>query len=272
MHLLEALQKLYPESSKNTLKSWIEQKRVEINGKLALHGNIEVDLDTEITLGNRNLRKIEGVEIIYKDPHLIAIYKPRGLLTVSTDFETERTAHAILKRNFKNVFVVHRLDQETSGVMIFALTEQTMKGLKELFYHHDISRKYVAIVEGEVEEDAGTWDSYLIEDKYYKVHETSNKEQGERAITHWKVLRKNKNHTRLELTLETGKKNQIRVHCKSAGHLIVGDQKYGAKKSHVKRLCLHAQKLAFIHPITQKPLTFESPAPGIFTQLVADNQ
>lgn len=269
--LLEALSQLAPQSSKTTLRSWLKDGRVEIDGKMQKIGSTPVTAGQTITVGAKPQRALEdGLKIIYEDDHIVAIDKPEGMLSVSTDFEKGRTAHALLKNKYRprKVYVVHRLDQDTSGVMIFALNEKTKELLKKTFEKHDIERSYTAIIEGQLEEPKGTWKCLLLEDENYFVRRTTNPEKGKMAITHYEVEATNDRFSRLKLTLETGRKNQIRVHCQLAGHPIVGDNKYDAVENPIRRLCLHAHLLAFEHPITHKQLRFESPVPEKFKRVV----
>lgn len=268
--LLEALGQLSPKSSKTTLRSWLKEGRVSIDGKMQKIGATPLTTGQTVTVSAKPRVTEEGLRIIYEDDHIVAIEKPEGMLSVSTDFEKGHTAHAILKNKYRprKVFVVHRLDQDTSGVMIFALNEKAKDLLKKIFEKHDIERSYTAIIEGQLEEDTGTWKCLLTEDANYFVKKTSNPEKGKLAITHYEVQAKNEKFSRLKLTLETGRKNQIRVHCQLAGHPIVGDNKYDAVENPIRRLCLHAHLLAFTHPITKKQLRFESPVPESFKRVI----
>jgi 23S rRNA pseudouridine1911/1915/1917 synthase len=268
--LFDALIHLSPESSKTNLRSWLKEGRVTVDGEPVKISASLVRKGQVVALGEKARFTSRGnVRILYEDRHIAVIDKPGGLLSVSTNFETGDTAHAILKDHYKpkRVFVVHRLDQDTSGVMMFALSEEARDKLKETFEKHDIERAYTAIVEGAVNPPKGTWESYLYEDAAYVVHSIEDKEVGKLAITHYEVQYVFKRYTTLVLKLETGRKNQIRVHCKDAGHPIVGDKKYGAKSNPIKRLCLHAHLLAFKHPITNKELRFESKLPEEFDKL-----
>jgi len=269
MLLLESLALLSPNSSKNTLRSWIKEGRVQVDHRVIKQPNKEINAGQLIEVGQRKKFIQEGIEILYEDNDLVIIDKPSGLLSVSAAYEKGDTAHAVLKNHFhpKRVYVVHRLDQDTSGVMVFALNEKTCTELKKLFAAHDIQREYAAVVEGKMSEGQGTWESYLYEDKNYHVYETEDKDSGEKAITHFKIKKASRKYTWLLLKLETGKKNQIRVHCEAAGYPVVGDKKYGAKSNPIKRLCLHAQLLAFKHPITKKNVKCESPTPPEFFNL-----
>lgn len=267
--LLEALKLLSPDSSMSTIRSWLKEGRVTVDGKTCKISKFAVEKDQTIEVGKRNKTIDEGIEILYQDHHIVVIVKPEGLLSVSTDFEKNRTAHKVLKKHLypKQVSVVHRLDQDTSGVMLFALDEKSKETLKNTFEKHAIERKYVAVVEGNIEDQQGTWDSFLFEDKNYLVHSTTNPSKGKQAISHFEVLEKSKNFSMLNVTLETGKKNQIRVHCKDAGHPVIGDTKYGATSNPAKRLGLHAYHLAFNHPITGKKIRFSIPFPATFSRL-----
>ena len=191
------------------------------------------------------------------------------MLSVATAFDKTNTAHSVLKAQFKprQVYVVHRLDQDTSGVMLFALKENCFEAMKKIFEKHDIDRVYYAIVEGNLDSSSGTWQSYLYEDANYHVHSTTSAQTGELAITHYEVKAANKHYSLLELKLETGRKNQIRVHCQQAGNPVVGDKKYGATKNPLKRLGLHAYMLAFVHPSTHKKKIFTSPLPEVFLKI-----
>jgi 23S rRNA pseudouridine1911/1915/1917 synthase len=267
--LLEALGKFSPKSSKTTLRCWLKEGRVFVDERVQKIATSPVEAGQVITLGVKEKVYEGGLKILYEDSDLVVIEKPAGLLSVSTAFQKTDTAHSILKKKYRptKVYVVHRLDQETSGVMLFALSEEAFLGLKDLFADHTIERAYCAVVEGNMEESSGTFSSYLLEDKNYVVHEV-NSSKGQLAITHYEVEASNKRYSWLNLRLETGRKNQIRVHCQSAGHSIAGDKKYGAKTSPIKRLCLHAYYLAFEHPITHKKMEFESPIPKEFYKIL----
>jgi len=264
MNLLEALQKLYPDSSKTTLRQWLKHGRVSVNGEVEKLGSRKIGPSDELRVGKKGRSE---VPVLYEDQHLIVIDKPSGMLSVSTNFTKEGTAHAFVKERQpgKKVYVVHRLDQHTSGVMLFALSEKGYTALKALFKNHDIERKYLGIVEGNVPDRCGTWESSLYEDKNYIVRSSSN--IGERAVTHYRKIAGIKSYSLIEFTLETGKKNQIRVHAADAGHPIAGDKKYGAGSNPVQRLCLHAFTLNFLHPVSKKRMRFHSPPPKCFQQL-----
>lgn len=270
MSLVDALAHLAPKSSKTTLREWIREGRVLVDGAIERKQPTKLQPGQTVSLGPKVRFLESGVRLLYEDKDLLAIEKPRGLLSVASNFEKGDTAHGVLKRAYKpnQVHVVHRLDQDTSGVMLFALSEAGRDGLKDLFLTHDLQRQYIAIVEGHLEEKQGTWTSYLYEDPLYKVHETDDPSKGQIAITHYQVEATSRKCSRLRLTLETGRKNQIRVHCQKAGHPIVGDAKYGAKTNPINRLALHSARLELFHPITGKKLVFISNVPEAFKKLV----
>ncbi len=256
--LLQALQALLPECSNNSLRQFIQDGRVLVDGAVAKRLNVTLIPGQTVSFSERRVKYELDLKIVYEDKHLVVIEKPSGLLSVRTAYETEQTAHNILKDRYRaKVFVVHRLDFETSGLMIFARTEEAFYPLKEELFQRHVKRDYIAVVEGHLE-GAGTWECHLYEDKAHNMHVRPD---GELAITHYKVLSHTNGFTRLSCSLETGKKHQIRIHAREAGHPVAGDARYGATTNPFDRLALHAEKLTFCHPITRKTLSFSSPAP-----------
>jgi 23S rRNA pseudouridine1911/1915/1917 synthase len=270
LELLNALITLFPSSSKTTLRSWINSGRVFVDGIQVKSVKYVVAQGQAISIGQKTRLVENTFPILYSDDSLVVIDKPAGLLSVSTAFEKTETAFAYLKRKYhpRMVYVVHRLDQETSGVMVFALSEKCLEKLKKTFEKHAIERRYTAIVEGIPTPKKGTWQSYLYDDPNYVVRVTNDAEEGELAITHYRVKVTHRALSWIDCTLETGKKNQIRVHCQQAGHPIVGDKKYGSTCNPLKRLGLHAHTLAFEHPMTGKAMHFTSPIPESFYKLL----
>lgn len=266
--LLEALKEGFPDSSTNTLRSWVKDLRITVGKKPGFNVQQIVQPGQKIALGKRKVYMEEGIEILYEDDHMIALYKPSGVLSVATDYDVTNNVHSFLKKRFNNrrVYPVHRLDREASGVMVFAYSDKAQYELKKQFEEHSILRQYIAIVEGELEPKQGTWQTHLYEDGAYYVRSVSDPSLGELATTHYKVIKRYKNTSSLLVTLETGKKNQIRVHCKEAGHPILGDKKYGSSLEQAGRIALHAYKLGIEHPILKKPMTFEKAAPSVFSR------
>jgi len=211
-----------------------------------------------------------GLTILYEDRDIIVIDKSSGLLTVKAKYEKEKTAHHILtnyirKGSFKStkqVFVVHRLDRDTSGVLVFAKSFKAKENLK--LQWKSVKKKYLAMVHGILTEKSGIITSYLSENEDYEVSSVKDSRKGELAKTRYKVLKEAKRFSLLEIELLTGKKNQIRVHFSEKGHPLVGDDKYGKKGEPKSRLALHSHYLTFRHPHSGKELTFEAEVPGFF--------
>ncbi len=267
--ILEFLHEQFPDSSLNTLRAWIRAGRVTMNGKAAGKANVRVSAGSVVSIGPKVNFLRKGVKVLFEDDDLIVLEKPEGLLSVATDIDNTTSLHCILKRRFhkQRVFPVHRLDRETSGVMIFAYTDFTRKRLKEQFEQHRIEKTYYAIVEGKLAAPTGTWESFLEEDPFYSVSSTTQPGAGKLAITHYEVVSGDKWASLLRLRPVTGKKHQLRVHCKEAGHPIFGDKRYGTGKDPLERLCLHAQTIVFTHPVTEKKMRFEVPLPQAFHKL-----
>jgi tRNA pseudouridine32 synthase/23S rRNA pseudouridine746 synthase/23S rRNA pseudouridine1911/1915/1917 synthase len=267
--LLEAVKKLLPDSSKTTHRSMVEQKRVSVDGYRITDVRAQVASSAIVQIWKKNINLDLDVDLLYEDNDILVILKPAGLLSVEAGYETEATAHEVLKKVYRpgRIFVIHRLDREVSGIMMYARTEDALWKFKELLQKRLIKREYVAIVEGIVKEDEGVWKSYLTEDEEYVVHSSLEEGTGEYAETHFKVLKRAKGKTELLITLKTGRKNQIRVHSASFGYPIVGDKKYGAKTDPVNRLCLHSALLEFEHPNKLKKMKFEQPLPEEFLKL-----
>jgi 23S rRNA pseudouridine1911/1915/1917 synthase len=270
--LLDVLRDLVPGASNRTLRQVLEQGRVRVNGEVCKVAKRSVTPEDAVEIGDRTTpaRVMPGLEIIFEDTDLLVVHKPAGLLTVATPHEKEHTAYLYLQLYLKQrepkkrLFIVHRLDKFVSGLLVFAKSEVIKSKLQELFQRHDIQRKYWAIVEGQVARDSGTIESRLAEDTTRRMHSTQDRTHGKQAITHYRVLRRFPRLTALEVTLETGRKNQIRVHLSESGHPIVGDRAYGSNIDPMGRMGLHAFCLGFIHPTKRTPLLFETDPPPEF--------
>ena len=214
------------------------------------------------------------IKLVYEDNDIIVINKGSGILSVSTDNVKDGTAYSILRDYLKKkdprlmLFVVHRLDRDTSGMMMFAKNVEAKEAMQHNWNNMVLGRRYVAVVEGKVEQEEGVVKSYLAETSQFEVYSTQNPDEGQLAITRFKRLQCNNGYSLMELSLDTGRKNQIRVHMKDLGHPIVGDRKYGAKASPIHRLGLHARTLHFAHPVTKKEMLFETPIPSRFLSLL----
>lgn len=213
--------------------------------------------------------KKDRLDILFEDKNLLVINKPAHLLTISTDNEKERTLfHKVyLYCNKKNqkVFIVHRLDKDTSGLIIFAKNEKVKNLLQKNW--DSVKRGYIAIVDGIIENKEKTLKNYLAETKTLMTYVTDSK-NGKIALTHYRKVRTNKLYSLLDIEILTGRKNQIRVQLNEIGHPILGDRKYGNGKDPIRRLCLHAYKLEFTHPITNEVLKFETDVPNSFVNLI----
>jgi tRNA pseudouridine32 synthase/23S rRNA pseudouridine746 synthase/23S rRNA pseudouridine1911/1915/1917 synthase len=209
---------------------------------------------------------------------MLVVDKPAGLLTVGTWANKFKTAEYILTdhvrkgclKSRKRIFVVHRLDQWTSGVLVFAKSEKVKSYLQAQW--KGTEKKYLAVVYGHLAQKEGIITSYLSENKTYGVYSTTDATKGKLAHTAYKVLKETKRYSLLEITLLTGRKNQIRVHMADEGHPIVGDRKYGKIRDGYERLALHSKSISFKHPTSGEPMTFESKVPNYFNRLIANIQ
>ena len=216
-----------------------------------------------------------GVEILYEDDDILAVDKPAGLLTVGTPTEKTKTALAILTdyvrkgnpKSRRQIFTVHRLDQWTSGVLIFAKSQDIKDRLQDRW--KDIEKKYVAVVYGRLSPKEGIITSYLAENKAFVVYSTTDAAKGKLAQTAYKVLSDNAEFSLLEIKLLTGRKNQIRVQMADKGHPVLGDRKYGKKEDEFRRLALHSKSIVFKHPLSGETITIEAPVPIYFKELMA---
>lgn len=266
--LIEFLKKTFSNLSKNSVKSLLHNEKVFVNGNMTTKYNYELNIGDVVEIREKVAKNID---IIYEDKDIIVINKPSGLLTVATEKEKNKTAYHLvmeyLKKKNKNnrIFIIHRLDKDTSGIIMFAKNERA----KHLYQDNwnDIVKKrcYYAVIDGKMENKEGTIKSYLKENgnMVYSVKDRS----GKIAITEYKVLKERKNISLLDINLKTGRKNQIRVHMKENKTPILGDLKYGEKSKLINRLALHAYKLELINPITKKLLTFEVNMPNEFKTL-----
>ena len=215
-----------------------------------------------------------GLALLHEDRDLIVVDKPAGLLTISTEREKSRTAYFILTdyvrkgiaKSRNRIFIVHRLDRETSGILIFAKNEAAKFRLQSQW--QDTKKKYLAVVHGRCEKRAETITTYLAENRAHGVYTTSDASKGKLSHTAYQVLKETKDFSLLEVDLLTGRKHQIRVHLAAIGHPVVGDQRYGKKDKAHDRLALHARSISFTHPFSGEPLTFATKVPAYFISLV----
>lgn len=263
--------------SRNSVKSLLAHRQVMVNNEITTQFNQELKANDLVTInsgrGNIELSHPK-LSIIFEDAHLIIVEKKEGLLTVSTGDNDETTAFSILRTHVKKsspnnrIYTVHRLDRETSGILMFAKSREVQLILQENWHRIITRRVYLALVEGNVEKEQDTIVTWLTEnEKSLKIHSSESDNGGQQAVTHYRRIKSNENYSLLEIELETGRKNQIRVHMQGIGHPIVGDKKYGGGFSQIGRLGLHARVLAFYHPITLGEVSFETIVPRNFLSI-----
>lgn len=277
--LLASLFTAWPDEKKKQIRTWLKFQAITINGRpvsqfdhpLSPGDMVSVRSDRFAT---PKTRLSSGLKIYFEDAHLLVVEKPSGLLSIASPAEPEKTAYFQLTeylrqahpRSNQRVWIVHRLDRETSGLMVFAKTAAAKEQLQSQW--DSFEKKYEAVVEGTPSSSKGVWKSDLDETNPHHVHVRPRSERTRHAVTHYRVLKKSPQRSLMELTLETGRRHQIRVHLAHAGCPVVGDEKYGAKTNPAGRLGLHASSLRFRHPVGGEDLSFTSPLPKILARLV----
>ncbi len=226
------------------------------------------------TKSSRHARRLQGLTLLHEDRDILVVDKAPGLLTMGTDKERTKTAYYRLTnyvrkgnaKSRKRIFIVHRLDREVSGILVFAKTPEAKERLQGQW--DQVEKKYRAVVHGCLAKPSGTITSYLAENSALVVYSTKNPKKGKLSHTQYQVLKETAAFSLLEITLLTGRKNQIRVHLADIGHPIVGDRKYGEKDKAHKRIALHARSISFRHPFSGEPVHFESPVPAYLDSLL----
>ena len=250
MELMEFLAAKMPDASRTKLKSLLSKRVVLVDNVITTQFNFPLQPGMKVQISKEKGKKEfhnRLLKIVYEDAYIIVVEKMQGLLSVNTERQKERTAYTILNEYVQRsgrqhrVFIVHRLDRDTSGLMMFAKDEKTQRTLRDNWHEIVTDRRYVAVVEGTMS----------------------------KSITHYSTIKRANGYSLLELDLETGRKNQIRVHMQDLGHPIIGDGRYGGEESlnPIGRLALHAFKLCFYHPVTGDLMEFETPYPGEFKKL-----
>lgn len=268
--------------SRTSVKLMLSRRQVYVNEHIETQYNYSLKAGDTVRIQSgvaQQELQHPKLRLIYEDDYIIIVDKKEGLLTMATHRESnETTAYSILKSHLKKanpraeLYTVHRLDRETSGVLMFAKAKNIQQALQENWHQVVTQRLYTALVEGCPETEENTITSWLTEhEKSLRVHSSSTDNGGQKAVTHYKVTKSNGAYSLLDVQLETGRKNQIRVHMADIGHPVVGDKKYGKGLSSIKRIGLHARILEFIHPVTRKKVRFESPIPKAFNALVNKN-
>lgn len=268
--------------SRTSVKNLLARRVVHLNGRVETHPDAALQAGDEVVIvpekGNSQLTHPK-LRLVYEDDYLIVVEKKEGLLTVAAHpGSAETTALSILKdyvrRSDKRngIFVVHRLDRETSGLLVFAKTRELQEYMRTYWHELVTKRTYVAVVEGVMPKEEDTIVTWLSEDpKSTMVYSSPVDDGGKKSVTHYKMVKSNDQYSLLELNLETGRTNQIRVHMASVGHPVVSDRKYGSGKvPPIDRLGLHARILEFIHPATEETIHFETPVPREFLHIFHD--
>ena len=279
--LLPCMISRLPQKKRSRLKAVLRDRQVSVDGipvtqfdhALIPGQRLEIRWDRSTPQ-----QKSHGLKIIYEDQDLIIIDKPSGLLTIATDKEKRNTAYSFLSDYVKKedpdnkIFIIHRLDRETSGLLMFAKKQSVKQQIQKTWTSTINQRTYIAVVEGEVKKTKGTIISWLTESKAFIVYSSQNQKLGRKAITHYKKIRGNSEFSLLRVHLETGRKHQIRVHMQDINHPILGDKKYGSGLNPIRRIGLHSQVLAFTHPRTGEPCRFETPIPEKFWKLFSSRK
>ncbi len=273
--LMEFLMFKMPKASRNTIKGLLTRHQVAVGGVPVSQYNYPLVKEDVVTVSKTPIRKRErkDLPIIYEDEDIIAIDKPSGLLSVATEREKGKTAYRLVsdymtQTNKKSrIYVVHRLDEDTSGVLIFAKSAEVRDALQNAWQKIVTSRGYYACVEGKMEKEKGTLKDYLAQDDFQLVYVTKNKTKGKLAITHYSLIQYKEPYSLLDVHIDSGRKNQIRVQLGNIGHYVIGDDKYGEPTDPIKRLGLHAYELNFTNPLNGKEYRLKTEMPSTFRSL-----
>ena len=279
--LLEFLLETFQGQSRNSVKSLLGSHRVSVEGAPVTQFNFKLYPGDTVIISNTAIRKKtrSNLPIIYEDQDLIVINKPTKLLSVPSDNEKGSTAFRMVndylqqKDKHNRAFIVHRLDEDTSGVLMFAKNIKMANALTDGDNWNNLVKKrgYYAIVEGQLENKEGRITSYLKKNAQNMMYSCKKKGDGQLAITDYKVIKENKDYTLVDVDIKTGRKNQIRVHFGDLGHFIIGDDKYGEPSNPIKRLGLHAYELDIKNPLNGKMMKFVAPIPKEFDTLMSEN-
>ena len=261
--------------SRTKIKATLSGKGIKVNGKIVTQFDYPLVPGMKIAVSKtkqNNQFKNHYIKLVYEDRYLVVIEKKPGILSMAAG-HSSLNVKTVLDNYFKQTrqrcqaHVVHRLDRETSGLMIYAKDKQTELALEADWHNIVFDRRYVAVLSGEVVDNEGTIANWLKDNKSYVTYSSPVDNGGKYAVTHFHVLARTYEHSLVEFKLETGRKNQIRVHAADMGHPVCGDMKYGNGDDPLGRLCLHAFKLCFYHPINHRPMEFETELPQTFRKL-----
>ena len=279
IELIEALSAHFPKSKRNTLRKMLTEVRALVDGKVVHKAKHIVPAGSSVTIADREQAAISSpppqpkrphprIKILFEDSDILVVNKQAGLLSVATDKMEPDTLHSrvIDYLQFDDerawAFIVHRLDRETSGVMIFAKSKWHKEYLQEQFAERSVHRVYHALVQGKPEENSGTIHEWLLEDKFLRVKSVNKRTPNAReAITHWSIEDSDDIASLIMLTIETGRRHQIRVGLANLGNPVVGDEQHGAEGNPIGRIALHATALELLHPATDDPVRFEATIP-----------
>ena len=276
--LLEFLIAAMPMRKRTAVKALLAHNQVAVNGTPERQFDAQLKAGDTVKINLSREWKVfyhRRLKIVYEDDDIIVVNKGYGLLSMGNDKVKEGTAYSILKEWLKwldprnKLFIVHRLDRDTSGLMVFARSMEAKEKLQHNWNNMVISRRYLAVVENGAPDPAeGEVRSYLAENSRYEVYSTNNPKEGQLAVTRYRTVATGHGYAMLDVELDTGRKNQIRVHMKDLGHPISGDHRYGGSSSPIHRMALHARTLRFVHPITRRDMNFSTPVPASFRRLV----
>lgn len=261
--------------SRSKLKATLQGRGIAVNGRMVTQFDYQLKAGDKITINRhkkQNQFKSRYVKIVYEDRWLVVVEKNIGILSMaaghsSLNVKSVLDDYFLKSRQKCRAHVVHRLDRDTSGLMVYAKDIDTEQILEHNWHQIVYDRRYVAVVSGEMEQENGTIANWLKDNKAYITYSSPTDNGGKYAVTHFHVLNRTTEHSLVEYKLETGRKNQIRVHSADMGHPVCGDVKYGNGDDPLHRLCLHAYMLCFTHPVTGEPMEFSTPIPTIFRSL-----
>ena len=273
--LLEFLLEALKGQSRNSIKSILTNHRVSVDGAPISQYNFKLAKGDVVIISKTPIHKKtrSNLPIIFENDEIIVINKPSGLLSIASDKEKGSTAYRMLtdyvqqKDKHNRIYVVHRLDEDTSGVLMVAKNENLRDALQDKWNDLVSSRGYYAIVDGKLDKKSGTLTSYLKKNAQNMMYSSKKTGDGQYAVTHYKVIAENENYSFLDVHIDSGRKNQIRVHLGDIGHNVIGDDKYGNPTNPIKRLGLHAYELVLTHPFTNKVMKFKAPIPKEFETL-----
>ena len=276
MPLLEYLLATLP-GSKNKIKDTLQGRGIKVNGKIVTQYDYPLMSGMKVSVSNSKKNdtfKSRYVNLVYEDQYLAVIEKKPGILSMAAG-HSSLNVKSVLDDYFQKTrqgcraHVVHRLDRDTSGLMIYAKDMETEQILEHEWHDIVYDRRYVALCSGEYEDQTGTIANWLKDNKAYVTYSSPTDNGGKYSVTHFYVLDRSPYHSLVEFKLETGRKNQIRVHTADMGHPVCGDVKYGNGDSPLHRLCLHAYVLCFYHPVTHRPMEFSTPIPSQFKEVIS---